>query len=409
MTRLRSLLLIPLFGAVIAAAPNEYTREELQALEAQRESAMRQLKALEAAEAASGRDVTDLEQKLIAAALESRRREEQAAASELKLIDLETRLISARGALIQGNENLEDLMTSLAVSGRHRPPALVTSPNKANSAIRAAIVMSATAPVIKSQTTRLAKEIDELKALEVSVRREQSRLEDAEERLSAKQSEIETLVATKRAQFENVSGEADQLRARAEKIAGEANTLRELLEALETAAPSAPGIKPDAQIQLVANRLDGSVKEAARPVQKPSQAALSNLKPLGQEALGGLMQPVSGMISRSWGDALPGGESAKGLYIQPRRNADVVAPVDGKIEYAGPFRSYGQLLIISTSDGYHILLSGMGRIHGTPGQTVRAGEPVGRMSDREIPPPELYLEVRREGVPMNPARWMTGG
>ena len=392
----------------MAAAPNEFTREELQALEAQRESAMRQLKALEAAEAESGQDVTELEQKLIAAALESRRREEKAAASELKLIDLETRLISARGALIQGNENLEDLMTSLAVSGRHRPPALVTSPNKANSAIRAAIVMSATAPVIKSQTTRLAKEIEDLKALEASVRREQARLADAEERLSAKQDEIETLVATKRAQFESVSGEADQLRARAEKIAGEANTLRELLEALESAAPSAPGIKPEAQIQLVANRLDGSVRETARPVQRPSQT-LSNLKPLGQEALGGLMQPVSGMVSKSWGDSLPGGETAKGLYIQPRKNADVVAPVDGKIEYAGPFRSYGQLLIISTSDGYHILLSGMGRIHGTPGQTVRAGEPVGRMSDREIPPPELYLEVRREGVPMNPARWMTGG
>ena len=299
-------------------------------------------------------------------------------------------------------------MTSLAVSGRHRPPALVTSPNKANSAIRAAIVMSATAPVIKSQTTRLAKEIEDLKALEASVRREQARLADAEERLSAKQDEIEMLVATKRAQFESVSGEADQLRARAEKIAGEANTLRELLEALESAAPAAPGIKPEAQIQLVANRLDGSVRETARAVQRPSQA-LSNLKPLGQEALGGLMQPVSGMVSKSWGDSLPGGETAKGLYIQPRKNADVVAPVDGKIEYAGPFRSYGQLLIISTSDGYHILLSGMGRIHGTPGQTVRAGEPVGRMSDREIPPPELYLEVRREGVPMNPARWMTGG
>lgn len=408
MTRMRSLLLLPCIGALMAAAPSEFTREELQALEAQRESAMRQLKALEAAEAESGQDVTELEQKLIAAALESRRREEKAAASELKLIDLETRLISARGALIQGNENLEDLMTSLAVSGRHRPPALVTSPNKANSAIRAAIVMSATAPVIKSQTTRLAKEIEDLKALEASVRREQARLADAEERLSAKQDEIEMLVATKRAQFESVSGEADQLRARAEKIAGEANTLRELLEALESAAPAAPGIKPEAQIQLVANRLDGSVRETARAVQRPSQA-LSNLKPLGQEALGGLMQPVSGMVSKSWGDSLPGGETAKGLYIQPRKNADVVAPVDGKIEYAGPFRSYGQLLIISTSDGYHILLSGMGRIHGTPGQTVRAGEPVGRMSDREIPPPELYLEVRREGVPMNPARWMTGG
>jgi septal ring factor EnvC (AmiA/AmiB activator) len=193
-----------------------------------------------------------------------------------------------------------------------------------------------------------------------------------------------------------------------DKIGSEAETLRDLLIALESAAPGAPGIKPEAKIQLAASRVE-TPSRAARPAPSPASPAIANLKPLGRDAIGGLMRPVTGMVSRSWGDSLPGGETAKGLYIQPRQNADVVAPVDGKIEYAGVFRSYGQLLIISTSDGYHILLSGMGRIYGTPGQTVRAGEPVGRMSDREIPPPELYLEVRREGVPMNPARWMSGG
>ncbi|WP_018148887.1 murein hydrolase activator EnvC family protein [Henriciella marina] len=405
--RLLRLLIIPLAGCLMAAAPREFTREELSALESQRQSAIRQLEALENAESASSRDVTDLERQLISAALESRRREEQAAASELKLIDLETRLTAAREALIEGNENLEDIMANLAVSGRHRPPALIASPNEANAAIRAAIVMSATAPRINQRTDELAAEITELKALEESVLEEQERLAAAEDRLAAKQAEIETLVASKRAQYESVSGEAEALRARVRQIAGEAETLRDLLAALETQAPRAPAIKPRAQIQLAATRTSPTVSDAPRnPARSP---AVANLRPLGREALGGLIQPVSGLVSRTWGDDLPGGETAKGLYIQPRSNADIVAPVDGTIEYAEAFRSYGQLLIISTSDGYHILLSGMGRIYGTPGQTVRAGEPVGRMSERENPPPELYLEVRRKGVPMNPARWMQGG
>ena len=190
------------------------------------------------------------------------------------------------------------------------------------------------------------------------------------------------------------------------EVVSRVETLRDLLTALESSAPRAPAIKPRAQIQVAAARTSNAITDAPS---NPSRAAISNLRPLGREALGGLMQPVSGLVSRSWGDDLPGGETAKGLYIQPRSNADIVAPVDGTIEYAEAFRSYGQLLIISTSDGYHILLSGMDRIYGTPGQTVRAGEPVGRMSGRENPPPELYLEVRREGVPMNPARWMQGG
>ena len=403
---LHRLLVLPLAGCLAAAAPREYSREELAALEAQRQAAVRQLEALENAEATSGRDVTELERQLISAALESRRREEKAAASELKLIDLETRRTSAREALIEGNENLEDIMANLAVSGRHRPPALVASPKEANAAIRAAIVMSGVAPEINARTEQLTEEISQLQALEQSVREEQARLAEAEERLEAKQAEIETLVAAKRAQYESVSGEAEALRARVRKIAGEAETLRDLLTALESSAPRAPAIKPRAQIQVAAARTSNAITDAPS---NPSRAAISNLRPLGREALGGLMQPVSGLVSRSWGDDLPGGETAKGLYIQPRSNADIVAPVDGTIEYAEAFRSYGQLLIISTSDGYHILLSGMDRIYGTPGQTVRTGEPVGRMSGHENPPPELYLEVRREGVPMNPARWMQGG
>ncbi len=392
-------------GLLIAATPSEFTREELKALESERDAALRQLEALEKAETTAVRDVTDLEENLISAAMESRRREEQAAASEMKLIDLDARLVSARTELVTGNDNLEDIMASLAVSGRHHPPALIAAPGEANNAIRAAIVMSAAAPVLNQRTDELAREITELKSLETQLSREKVRLETTEARLAVKKAEIEQLVATKRAQFENVTAEADQLRAQVQKIGSEATTLRQLLVALEDTAPSAPGIKPGARVQLAANTRSPTMTDAPR---QPSIAA-RNLKPLGSEALGGLMRPASGMVSRSWGDSLPGGESAKGLYIQPRRDAEVVAPVDGKIEYAGMFRTYGQLLIISTSDGYHILLSGMGRIYGTPGQTVKAGEPVGRMPNREIPPPELYLEVRQAGTPMNPARWMKSG
>ncbi|WP_084399453.1 murein hydrolase activator EnvC family protein [Henriciella aquimarina] len=399
------LFLVSLAGLLVAATPREFTREELRTLEAERDAALRQLNAIEKAENSSIRDVANLESELIAAAMESRRREEQAAASELKLIDLSTRLESAREELVLSNTSLEDIMASLAISGRHHPPALIASPGEANDAIRAAIVMSATAPVLDERTDALAEEIARLKLLDSQIRREKARLETTEARLALKKAEIEQLVATKRAQFENVSGQADQLRARVDKIGAEAKTLRDLLVALESSAPGAPGMKPDRQIQLAANTSGTTVTDAPKAAYS---TAAANLKPLGAESLGGLMRPVSGLVSKSWGESLPGGESSKGVYIQPRKEADVIAPADGKIEYAGMFRSYGQLLIISTSDGYHILLSGMARIYGTPGQTVKAGEPVGRMPNREIPPPELYLEVRKAGTPMNPARWMKG-
>jgi murein hydrolase activator len=76
------------------------------------------------------------------------------------------------------------------------------------------------------------------------------------------------------------------------------------------------------------------------------------------------------------------------------------------VEYARPFRSYGSMLILRTSDGYHVILSGMSRIYVTEGQNVAAGEPVGRMPDRSDPPPELNMELRLGDTVMNPADWL---
>ena len=131
-------------GLLIAATPSEFTREELRQLEAERDAALRQLEALERAENASVRDVTNLESELIAAAMESRRREEQAAASELKLIDLDTRLISARGELVESHESLEQVMANLAISGRHHPPALISARSCAEFHLKVLAAASAT-------------------------------------------------------------------------------------------------------------------------------------------------------------------------------------------------------------------------------------------------------------------------
>ena len=76
------------------------------------------------------------------------------------------------------------------------------------------------------------------------------------------------------------------------------------------------------------------------------------------------------------------------------------------IEHADVFRSYGHMLILRTSDNYRIIIAGMAETYGSPGQQVNAGEPVGRMSGRRNPPPELYLELRKNDESVNPANWL---
>lgn len=373
----------------------DVSRAELEALEAEREAALTQLAALEQAGSAVAGDLESLERDLISAAMESQRREEQATSAELKLVSLRTRLGSARNELVDGETALEELMASLALSGRHRPPALLTQPQDANQAIRAAILMGEVAPQVRARTTALGDEITSLRRLERQVLREQKSLAAAEAALSLKQVEITQLTAAKRSAFEDVTSDADKLRQRAESLGEKASSIRELIAALEAIAPSAPRLKP---------RL--TFAEPSRP--RPSQRA-DLPRPTVSQPLGVLAVPASGRVVRAWGDKMPGGSKSEGVAYLTRSGAQVAAPVDGVVEFSGPFRSYGQLLILSTSDGYHVLLSGMSSSYVAVGQSVKQGEPVAQMADRVNGEPELYLEVRKSGKPMNPAKWMKRG
>lgn len=393
--RLAACVAIIGFAGVPAIGQSDVSRAELEALEAEREDTLRQLAALEEAGSTVAGDLESLERDLISAAMESQRREEQATSAELKLVSLRTRLQSARTELVDGEAALEDLMASLALSGRHRPPALLTQPQDANQAIRAAILMGEVAPQVQVRTTALTDEINSLRRLERQVLREQRSLAAAEAALDLKQEEITQLTAAKRAAFEDVTSDTANLRQRADSLAEQAGTIRELIAALEAAAPQAPRLKP---------RLVYAERARRQPSQRASLPRATVSQPLGV-----LAAPAAGRMVRAWGDRMPGGSTSEGIAYLTRGGAQVAAPVDGVVEFSGPFRSYGQLLILSTSDGYHVLLSGMSSSYVSVGQSVRQGEPVAKMADRANGEPELYMEVRKAGKPMNPANWMQRG
>ena len=98
--------------------------------------------------------------------------------------------------------------------------------------------------------------------------------------------------------------------------------------------------------------------------------------------------------------------SRKGLTITTPPGAQVTATYDGTVVYAGKFRDYGLLLIIEHGEGYHSLLAGMALVEGTVGQWLLAGEPVGSMARSKSGKPTIYMELRRNGQPVNPNLWL---
>lgn len=130
-----------------------------------------------------------------------------------------------------------------------------------------------------------------------------------------------------------------------------------------------------------------------------------------------LSKPVLGRQIIGFGEKDDIGRPSTGLSFASRPGDVVIAPADGRVLYAGPFRSYGELLILDAGDGYHIVLAGMDRIDVSSGQFVSAGEPVALMGARRLASvqvaefgaaePALYVEFRKDGKPVDPTPWWT--
>ena len=143
------------------------------------------------------------------------------------------------------------------------------------------------------------------------------------------------------------------------------------------------------------------------------QGELALRGPAGGPAVGGpvsppetLLAPVSGPVTRPFGAPVAGGGQANGLTLAAPRGARVGSPGSGVVQYVGPVKGWGVILILRLAGGYHLVLAGLDRSSVTVGQSVAPGQPVGWMPDGRQSVSDLYLEVRDQGAPVNPARWL---
>jgi septal ring factor EnvC (AmiA/AmiB activator) len=152
--------------------------------------------------------------------------------------------------------------------------------------------------------------------------------------------------------------------------------------------------------------------EAAEAVPTPANRPPALRGPLSPATSGRLVAPrelrapVPGPVVRRFGEAAPGGGLSNGLSWQAPRAARVSSPASGLVQYVGPVRGWGVIVILRLTGGYHLVLAGLAQTSVTVGQSVAPGEAVGWMPDGRQSGSELYLEVRQKGAPVNPGRWM---
>jgi len=282
-------------------------------------------------------------------------------------------------------------------------------------------------PELKYQADNLSQELKGLVALENGIRERRDEQKREADSLTAERARLDALLEEKKSKLAQGKVELTQVTQSAEQLAADAVNLNELIERLDAQIAKAEVAQYDAEIaaekalrarlqqEVMATPANEKVVEIKPESTQVAFASPDRLKPAMpfEQAKGTLRLPAQGRQVHGFGDADAAGTTLKGISLQTREEARITAPADGWVVYAGPFRSYGQLLIINAGGGYHLLLAGMSRIDVSLGQFVLAGEPIAVMgsaaasgsSGEDSSSPVLYVEFRKDGRPIDPGPW----
>ncbi len=336
-------------------------------------------------------------------------------AVEQQITDLETRIsgldanaADIRASLLKRRGVLAEVLGALVRMGRNPPPALLMRPDDALDAVRSAILLGALLPEMRVEAETLAADLSDLSRVRKDLATARDTLSGLRTSMEEDRKRLSAYVTERQRRVAEGNTELPAEKAQAEAVAKSTGDVHDLVTRLETEVAPAARAAAEAAGATAKPPVAGKTEVAA--LGNPSR--LAPARPFA-EAKGLLPLPVAGVRLRDFGAADGLGSTEKGMTFATRAGAQVAAPTDGWVVYAGPFRSYGQLLIINAGGGYHILMAGMERITVDLGQFVLAGEPVAVMGSvarsgttgSASGQPQLYVEFRKDGISIDPAPW----
>jgi septal ring factor EnvC (AmiA/AmiB activator) len=354
-----------------------------------------------------GADRRKLNQDLIDTAGRLRGVESRVVAAQERLKPLDDNEHSIRKSLDGRRAVIGEVLAALQRIGRRPPPALIASAEDALQSVRTAMVLGAVLPEMRHEVEALANDLSALLAVRKKIDAERDQLKTEVAALDGERARMTALVEERQKQISDREKALDTERARAGNLARDVDNLKDLIAKLEQ------GLDPAAR----------DAREAARSDSRPALSAFRDPGRLAPAVAfaslrGQVPIPVNGVKMKDFGAPDSSGGAEKGVSIATRAGAQVTAPADGWVVYAGPFRSYGQLLILNVGGGYHVLLAGMERMSVDLGQFVLTGEPVAVMGNGShiaavlatgSSQPVLYVEFRKDGVPVDPGPWWAAG
>ena len=394
-----------------AASPDaiKQREQELEATLAQQKSAAEAQAKLKADITAIGQDRSKLNQQLIDIAAQVRGVETRIGDAEARLRPLDSREQQIRSSLDSRRSEIVEVLAALQRAGRRTPPALLVRPEDALQSLRTAMLLGSVVPELRAHAEKLTGDLTELVTLRKAIATERDRLAADRDKLRDDQARLAALVDERQHQQSSIEKDMEAEGVRAVALSRQVDSLQGLIAKMEQDLKSAAKAAATASLQGAPATVNG----------KPNLGALKDPARLSPaiafaSAKGLFALPVNGTKIRDFGGSDGAGGVEKGISLATRPGAQVTTPCDGWVVYAGPFRSYGQLLILNAGGGYHVLIAGMERISVNIGQFVLTGEPVATMGKTSqvasilatnASQPVLYVEFRKDGTPIDPGPW----
>lgn len=384
-----------------AFAPAAWAQEaqQLETLQQQIESGKANEARLASEIAAAIAAEDEVARKLSAVAGQVQAQEGVVAKSEAELETLSRDRALVLAELGEKQDALSELLAGLQLLEQNPPPALVVQPDDILAALRGAMLLGTIAPDLQDQAAELTARLDKLQKLEAAIRTRKEDVASEIARLNSQRGDLGQLVEQKRALISKGNADLEAERKRTTELAEKAKSLKQLLDRLAEDRQKAE-----------------AAASAAEQERKRKEALLRQPTLAFGDARGKLSLPAQGQVLLRFGEPDALGRETQGTMIATLAGAQVTAPADGKVEFAGSFRSYGQMVILNPGGGYRVLLAGMDRLTANVGEFLRAGEPVGEMGGGpasvtlfgDVAPdgrPVLYIEFRNGTDAIDSGPW----
>jgi septal ring factor EnvC (AmiA/AmiB activator) len=408
---------LTLAGALAFAVPEGSAQRDVAALDPAQARAQLQRAARESERARARAERFAREAENAGKAADKAAREAAAIAAEIQRAEADIAVARARYSLAQAararlsarlaerQRPLVQLTSALQTTAR-RPLALsALQPGSLKDLVYVRAVLDSAVPEIRRRTAGLRGDLDQRRALERRASRALAALRSSEADLQAKRRELAQLETRQRFASRTANSEATREAERALGLAEEARDLDGLLDRLgeaaslrrELAALPGPVLRPSGLPRPSVSVRDTGSAAGASAASSPAAPRTSARPPRDFQL------PVEGRTIAGFGSLRSSGLRNKGLTLGPVAGAQVVAPATGRVAFAGPYRGFGQIVIIEHVGGWTSLVTGLDRTEVEIGDRVIGGSPLGRAGGRS---PEIMLELRRGATAVNPLQFI---